>query len=153
MQTRILITNGGTHSPADWAEATAGQIIEIADHVAGETRGAAITLQAAIINILAGHHATVQSGEQAKLAASHDRLQDEINPEHHLSLEDVVKQVIDAAKGTKWEADLAAGAEFLRGLLASHFATNMKVERSWHADRNPDVPQAQAFRAATFPKA
>jgi hypothetical protein len=145
----VLITNGGPHSPEKWAEATASNIVDIAQHVAGEKRAAAVKLQAAIIDILEGHHAAVQNGERAQIAAiGHDRLQAPNNPDDHLSLDDAVAQIIQAAKGTPWEADFANPemAPNIKALLSSHFATSIQIERSWHADRNPGVPQAVAFR-------
>ena len=56
----FLITNGGPHSVEKWAEATASHIVEVADHVSGEKRGAAIKLQAAIIDVLEKHHGAAE---------------------------------------------------------------------------------------------
>ncbi len=150
----ILVTNNGPHPPEKWAEATASHIVDIADHVAGERRGAAIKLQAAIIDVLETHHATVQTGERAKIDEhGADRLAHPLDPGEHLSLDGAVKEIVAAAKGTPWEADFAASAmtDHLRTLLGSHFCTSMHIERSWHADRNPDTEQARAFRAAYHP--
>ena len=163
----ILVTDGGPHSAEKWAEATSSHIVDIAQHVAGEKRAAAVKLQAAIIDILEGHHTTVQNGERAKLAGvtGHDRLQAELDPEHHLSLEQVVAEIIAAANGTPWEADfnyagqeahfgeegehyprIPSMAENLTALLSNHFASSMHIERSWHADRNPAEHQSIKFK-------
>lgn len=68
MKISLLITDNGPHTAEKWADATATHIVDIADHVAGETRGAAVKLQAAVIDILLGRHTTVQTGERAKIA-------------------------------------------------------------------------------------
>jgi len=151
MKVGLLITDGGPHSADKWAEATASHIVDIAGHVAGERRVAAVKLEAAIIDILEGHHSTVQNGERNAIATvGHDRLQHECSCEHHLSLDDAVAEICAATKGTPWEEDFAKPEmiENLKPLLASHLQTNMEIERGWHAARNPDTPQAQEFHAA-----
>lgn len=150
MSTRILVTNGGPHSADKWAEATASHIVDIADHIAGERRGAAIKLQAAIIDILTTHHTTVQSGERDKiLADGHPRLQADLDPGQHLSIDDVVAEIIGAAQGTQWESDFNAPETpaHIKALLTQHFATSMHIERSWHADRNPGAAESVLFRS------
>jgi len=149
-----MITNGGPHKSAFWAEKTAELIVEIADHVAGEKRGAAVKLQAAIIDILEGHHRTVKHGERASIAQTgHDRLGHNLDCSDHVAVDDVVTEIINAAANTAWADDFAKDEtrEHLRNLLESHFHTSMLIERSWHADRNPNAPQAQAFKAAFHP--
>lgn len=146
----LLITNGGAHPPEKWAAATASHIVDIADHVAGEKRGAAIKLQAAIIDILEGHHTTVQNGERAKITEhGHARLSHDLDPDHHLSIDEVIAAIQMQSVGTPWDIDLNtdAAAESLRVLLNQHFKTSMHIERSWHADRNPDTEQAKAFHS------
>ena len=141
----VLITNGGPHSAEKWAEATASHIVAIAEHVAGEKRAQAVKLEAAVIDILEGHHTSVQVGERGKIAeVGHDRLAHDLDPEHHLVLDDVIADIAAAAKGTPWEADFAKPemTENLRVLLSSHFATSMYIERTLHADRNPAEPQS-----------
>jgi len=150
MSTGILVTNGGPHSADKWAEATASHIVDIADHIAGEKRGAAIKLQAAIIDLLTAHHTAVQVGERSALqTVGHPRLLAPLDPAHHLSLDQVVAQIIAAAQGTPWEAECNAAdtADYLYALLKQHFATSMHIERSWHADRNPGAPESIQFRA------
>lgn len=147
----VLITNGGPHSASKWAEATASHIIDIASHVAGERREHAIKLQAAIIDVLEKHHTTVQHGERLKLQGTdgHARLAIPCHEHEHCSVDDVVEDICLAAKGTPWEADFQK-SEMITGLaqlVASHFATSVHVERSWHADRHPDNEHCKAFRA------
>jgi len=42
---------------------------------------------------------------------------------------------------------------YITNVLNEHFATNAHIERSWHADRFPNLPQALAYRAAVHPGA
>jgi hypothetical protein len=150
MSTGILVTNGGPHSADKWAEATASHIVEIADHIAGEKRGAAIKLQAAIIDILTAHHTTIQIGERAALQnLGHARLQTPLEPTDHLAIDQAVADIIAAANGTPWAAEFSdpTAAVHLHALLRQHFATSMHIERSWHADRNPAAPESVQFRA------
>jgi hypothetical protein len=150
MSTGILVTNGGPHSAEKWAEATASHIVDIADHIAGEKRGAAIKLQAAIIDMLTEHHTAIQVGERSSLqTVGHSRLQVALDPDDHLSLDQVVADIIAAAKGTPWTAEFddPEAAAHVKAVLFQHFTTSMHVERSWHADRNPSVPEAIQFRA------
>jgi hypothetical protein len=146
----VMITDGGPHPVEKWAEATASCIVDIADHVAGTRRGAAIKLQAAIVDALEKHHTTVQDGERALLVEEgHIRLGDTIDANDHLDIDDTADEIIACAAGTPWEGDFAK-PEFKTGLtqlLTQHFHTSMHIERSWHADRNPTAPEAIAFRA------
>ncbi len=144
----VMRTNGGPHPADKWAEATASHIIEIADHVAGEKRGAGIKLQAAIIDILEADHAAVATGEHAKVHASHDHLQTPLDASQHVGMDTTVRAIIAAAKGTPWETDFAAPeiAEHLKALLTSHYNTNADIQRQYHCDRHPDAPQAQAYK-------
>jgi hypothetical protein len=147
----ILVTNNGPHPADKWAEATASNIVDIAEHLSGEKRGAAIKLQASIIDILEGHHSTIQTGERGKIAEhGHDRLQHELDPAHHLDVDAVTAEIIAASSGTPWEADFAKPetAAHLKELLTKHFKTSMHIERSWHADRNSNTEQTEEFREA-----
>jgi hypothetical protein len=148
MEISVMITNGGPHSAEKWAETTASHIVTIADTVAGEKRGAAIKLQAAVYDILLGHHNTVQHGERNAIKKHGvDRLQHDMTPEDHVDLNVVISEIIAAAEGTPWEVDFKKPemADGLRVLLTDHFMQNAFIERSWHADKNIHTPQAQAF--------
>ena len=150
MSTGILVTNGGPHSADKWAEATASHIVDIADHIAGEKRGAAIKLQAAIIDLLTAHHTAVQVGERNSLqTVGHSRLQAPIEPADHLAIDQTVAEIVAAAQGTPWQVEFNTPEinDHLRALLKQHFSTSMHIERSWHADRNPTAPESVQFRA------
>lgn len=137
MKTGILITNGSAnHSPEVWAAATASHIIDIAKHVAGESRAAAVKLEAAIIDILEKHHASIQEGEKAFCCIRPERHADPHNPNDHVELDAAVAEIVVAASTTPWAADFAQYdmINHLHALLHSHFATSMDIERKLHAD-------------------
>ncbi len=150
----VLITNGGPHSADQWAEATASHIVSIADHVAGETRTAAIKMQAAIIDILAEAHNHCQCGERDMLARhGTERLHRDLNPNGHLrftgagDIDETIDKIVAVSVGTQWETDFADPSmrNHLRMVLEQHLKSNMDIERSWHADRNIDDPHAREF--------
>lgn len=148
MQVGVMITNGGPHSVEKWAEQTSGYIVNIAESIATEKRGAAIKLQAAVIDILEGHHHTIQHGERAKIKEhGHARLQHDLHHDDHVNVDEAVAEIVAAATGTPWEADFNKPefAASLKLLLVDHYTSNAFIERSWHADRNADAPEAQAF--------
>ena len=150
MRVGILVTDNGPHSAAQWAEATAGSIVDIADHVSGVKRGAAIKLQAAIIDILEKYHEAVQAGERMFIVNDASHCTSPLSVSNHTDLDTAVTEVIVAAAGTPWESDFAT-AEMksgLRTLLDSHFSTAMDIERQYHADRNPSCPHGQAYKAS-----
>ncbi len=156
MTVKVLATDHGPHPADKWAEATASMLVEIADHLSGERRAAAVKLQAAVIDILEGHHRTAQDGERAKLAEHGlDRLAHPLDPEDHLSLDEVVADIVAAAKGSPWEADFSKpeAVAHIRALVGEHLARNAWIERSWHADRNAQTDEAKAFRAIHHPGA
>lgn len=136
MQTNILITNGGPHSPEKWALATAASIMPINPDMDGERLLAAQKLQTTVAEALVAHHADAQSHERAMLEAKGDaRLAEEIEVEDRVA--EALKGVRDAAKGTFWEAHvLSADAQAeMDKVLTSHFATVHQIERDWHVAR------------------
>lgn len=140
MNTSILITDGGPHSPEVWAECTASHILQIGEHVAGERLAGARKLESAIIDILEGHHTTVQEGERAQLKANNapvDNTVTPFSPEEHICIADIIQQICDAAKGTEWESHFADPVvqAYIDEVLRQHFATNIDIERQWHLDR------------------
>lgn len=148
MQVGVMVTNGGPHSAEKWAETTASHIVTIAENIAGEKRGAAIKLQAAVIDILEGHHNTVQACERDRCKVHGvARLQHDMTPDDHVNVAEVVDEIISASAGTPWEADFKSPefAAALSATLTDHFMQSAFIERSWHADRNAGTPEAQAF--------
>lgn len=152
MQVGVMITNGGPHPAEKWAQVTADQIIDIGSTAKGALLTEAHTFRTMIVQTLADHHTKVQTHERGQLeSAGDDHLGTALDPTAHIA--GAVDEIIEATKGTSFEAHFAQPhvREYLERVLGSHFATSMHIERSWHADRNPDGKNAQAFRAAHHP--
>ena len=150
MITSILKTDGGPHPASKWAEATAGHIVQIGEHVAGAELVRARRFELTVMDIVEAHHATVQDGERGKIVSDgHDRILAALDPSDHLSIDDAVGEIVAASVGTTFETHFAQPfvRAYLVDLLTQHFRTSMHVERSWHADRNPATKQALQFRA------
>lgn len=152
MQPSILITDGGPHPPAKWANLTAERIFVISDDIAPERRSMALRLQAAIADALLPHHTSIQDDERGKLderglehlATDHDG--------HHDCMEHVMSDIRAAAAGTPWAAHFydPSVEEAIRGEVAAHMIEIQKIERQWHCDRCDDKnhPHVEAYRAA-----
>lgn len=136
MSTGIMITNDGPHSPAKWAVATAAQIVEIGTDATSTQAVEARKLELAIIGLLEEHHAAVQEGERGKIAVL--GTERALDANEHVTVDDVVDDIVDASKGSIFEAHFAVveTQKYLADLIASHFATSMDIERKWHADRS-----------------
>lgn len=161
MRVAILVTDNGPHPPATWANATAGQlvdIIQVAENspVFEAAEAAKKALCAAIEKALVSHHAALQAHERGKIAEHGGaRLMHKLSgtldhPEDPAGLLDATVATVQAcAQGTMFAAHYRKPpvAAFIRKAVGRHFATAMHIERSWHADRNPDDPHAQEFRA------
>ena len=150
MQVKIMNTSDGPHLPDTWAENTAGLIVSIADSITGERKGSAFRLQTLLIDILTRAHESVQTGERAMIAERGvARLQDDMLPDEHVAIAGVVAQIVGAAKGSPWETDFQTAdfAKQLTILLTDNFMHNAWIERDWHAGRNLNTQEAQAFRS------
>ena len=149
MITGILVTDGGPHSATKWAEASSSHIVSIAEGISGPKQESAIRLQAAVLGVLTKGHTLVQAGERARIGTDPSIINSALSASDHVSVPDLVNEIVAAGVGTPWEADMATD-EFMGQLtlvLTSHLHTSMHIERSWHADRNPGSPHAQTFRA------
>jgi len=153
MQVGVMITDGGPHPSEKWADQTASQIIDIAATAPESKLMEARAFREKIVEILTPHHAKVQEHERGKLAASIEHMVTPLDPSEHI--DEAVDAIIAAAKGLSFEAHFhkPETRAYLVNLIGSHFATAMHIERSWHADRNPDSEHAKAFRAAHHPGA
>lgn len=150
MITSILKTDGGPHPVEKWAEATANHIIQIGEHLSGAELTRARRFELTIMDILEGHHGTIQSGERQQIQhVGNDRLLHDCDCEHHICVEEAVDEIIEASKNTVFETHFANPEvkTYLINLLNQHFNTSMFVERAWHADKNPNTVQAKEFKA------
>jgi len=165
MQVGIMVTNGGPHPADKWAVTTAGQIIQsVFSSGAADTVGAR-KFEMALLDLLQPHHENVQTSERGKIErGGMKRLAEPIDPREHCDA--VVAEVAAAAKkvgkikipdpDTGGEKEVDLGEHFakkevqavLAGMIGSHFATAMDIERSYHADKNASNPEAKAYREA-----
>ena len=156
-----LVTDGGPHSADDWAYASACALLEgipVDQKSSLRTKidRAKDALRPKIADLFQAHHDSVQAKERALLAAgSHDRLTADLNAGEHTDIEAGIASVVDVMKplfsefGSKeieYERIESAVVDIVRHRFASDLNTNQWIERSWHADRNPTLPQAVAFR-------
>jgi hypothetical protein len=152
MRVGIMITNGGPHPADKWAEQTAERIVDIIQvEATSPVYDAALAAKAAFKDAIAAglelHHDDAQTHERGQLDLGGERLNHDLDPTAHLDA--AVQAVLDAAKGTMFELHFAKPQvrDFVRSTVGSHLATVMHIERSWHADKNPDCPHCQAWRA------
>jgi hypothetical protein len=149
---RILITDGGPHPADKWAVVTAEHIFQIGPGVTGDKMLAAKKFQITIAEILMPHHQGVQDDAQvslkadavAHMATAYDPL---------AKAQAACAAIVSAAAATPW-AEHFAKPEVQQAVIqeiGNHFATAEHIERSWHADRNPDTDAAKAFRAKHNP--
>lgn len=143
MKVSILKTDGGEHTPKQWAYATATRLIEVDVSQGIDDRFfAAQELQLAITRVLIKHHTEVQEVEQSALNADADgHLQKEIEVQSHVDA--AFAEIIEAAKGTPWEAQFAEPEKQaqIRILLTKDFHHSKALKRNWHQHRR--AAQAQ----------
>jgi len=176
MQVGILTTNDGLHSADKWALTTTGQIMQaVFSTAAAETIGAR-KFELELLDILAPHYDKVQKHERGKIEEhGMERLSQPVDPREHcdavvadivsaavkigvVAVPDLEKPPIHAEDGKPvyHMKDVDLGEHLgrpearaaLAGMVGAHFASAMDIERSWHADRNADHPEARAYRKA-----
>lgn len=153
MRVGIMVTNFGSHAPDKWAAESAAQIVDIIQieptSIVFDTMSAAKTkLQDDLEVALIASHGTVQDHEGAALDKhGHDRLDHPMAPEAD-HLDEAVAAVQAVADKSMFSQHFRKPevVSFVRSTLGSHFASVRQIERSWHADKNPDHPKAKAFR-------
>lgn len=166
MHVAIMKTNGGPHPAEKWALTTVGEIMQAVFGIRDAETATQRKLEIALLDALERQHGAVQRHERGKIAElGVGRLAQPLDPSEHLGAP--IEDMVDATRavgqvemadpdnpGKTKMVDVAAHfarpevQEQLRLLIGRHFATSMDVERSWHADRNPDDPVAKAYRAA-----
>ena len=146
-QGRIMATDGGPHPADAWAQITAEHIAPIGKDVTGHRRLKALELQAKIALAVEPRHASAMESARDGLASSLDKIMEPPNP--GVYTDTIVKAIQDAAVGTEWEEHFKEPARvaLIRQEVASHVATIQHIEKSRHADKNPDHPASVAFRA------
>ncbi len=154
----ILTTDGGPHPADKWAAETANQIVAMVqiDEASGSpaavaARKAKPRLQLAIAEVMEDLHDNVMKYERAMLAEDgDDHLLTPLDPKGGQldTVEEAVTEILALTEGTPFAAHFAANAAAVQSTVAHHFALIMDIERSWHADRNPDSQKVIAYREA-----
>lgn len=134
----VLITNNSnTHPPESWAATTASMIFAVDNEIDGVKRIEAMRLQTKLADLLVEHHRRVQEDEDRMLHERDDHHASELKvDEDHLN--EVVNEVMEAAKGSPWEDRFHADPEMrgkIRQLLGDHFATSKEVHRMAYRQR------------------
>jgi hypothetical protein len=168
MITGILITNGGPHSPEDWAYASASMLLEAIKVDPNSPRRVALDmakdrLRPQVADILLKHHQVTQSTERERLqSGEHERLMAPLNAAEHTDVDQAVADIHSLVAPLLQTSLLFAGGDVtnnpeevdkhltrvIRERVETDLRTNMHIERSWHADRNSDNIHAVAFKAA-----
>jgi hypothetical protein len=142
---RILITNGGPHPPEKWAMTTAERIFDIGSTITGDRLLQAQKFQIAIAEVLLPHHDKIQTTERQKLS---DNTKNILAPYKVTSyLDAIMKDIKRIAKGTPWQKHFATPAVVaaVRNVIAGDIATELHVERLWHADHHPEDVESRAY--------
>lgn len=136
MQVSVLVTNGGEHSPKQWAYGTASRLVNVDSSVIDDRFIEAEEMRLAVTKVLMKHHADVQDSEHAALAANADaHLQTDIDAQGHVDA--AMADILEAAKGTRWETQFSdpETQPQIRQLLETDFRTSKQHKREWHQHR------------------
>jgi len=162
MFVHVMTTDGGPHPPEKWALATAMHIVAVFNVDKNSPRAVELELakdeaKGKIVRIMIAHHTAAQDGERGKIAEhGHDRLLHDCDPGHHCDVESVVAEVMQAVKPLLAFIVMSPEVELpphqtmwavVKERVENDVRTIMHIERSWHADRNPNTEQARDFRA------
>lgn len=156
MQVGILITNGGPHPADKWAACTAKTICDLivideasASPEAVACRRAKPRFQLDLADALEAVYQTNQQAEQARATKNTDNASmPAIDPTDGPHLDAAMAAILTAAKPTPFAVYFGQPevTDPVRRIVAQHLGNIMHIERSWHADRNPDSKFAKAFR-------
>ena len=120
-----MITNGGPHTPEQWAEMTTSQIIQPGRNEIGRR------FELRLLEITEGAHRLVQNDERARLKAG-GALDAPNDPT--TAVDATLALIVEAAAETGFSAHIEAHRDYVRNVLGQHFSTSIQIERSWAAD-------------------
>ena len=177
MQVRLMMTDGGAHSPETLAWSTAQRIVDDFAENAPEAVYRDVTeFRARVEQILTAHHRIAKTLERTALhAEGSTRLASPIDTDQHIpdAIDDIIaaSRDQDAAGQQKWPTLVQyfrrpQTRQYLEDVLHMEFHHAAHVERSWHAqghelgddgqavlDAHPDNvkhPAARAFLAVAI---
>jgi hypothetical protein len=157
MQMRLMATDGGSHPPETLAGMTAQRIIDdFAVHAPEAAYAEVMAFRDTIDRIMTAHHRLVQEAERSALQTEGPaRLIQQVDTHVHIpdALDDIMAAAKEKVDGKpKWPTLMTYFArpetqQYLEDVLHMELHQNMHIERSWHADANPEDPHAVAFNA------
>ena len=141
----IMVTDGGPHAPEKWAAMTAERIFPIDPGVTGERLHQAEQFRLTIAELLMPHHTAVQTNERTMLAHDIGHLLTPYAVEGYVA--HIVKDIVDAAKHTPWQAHFARDdvQDAIRLIIGGDLTTIQHIERLWHAGNHPEQAEAQTY--------
>jgi hypothetical protein len=168
----VMTTDGGPHTTDRWAYVTAKKIVDT--FVVVPTSPQKVELEVAkdaaraeIYKIMERHHKAVQSKEREALKqGDHARLITKLQPKEHTDIEEAIEEIVQALQpvlkrcnfveqvqtaDTPFPAKNRAetNQDIYDMVAASVFCdmnTVMDIERSWHADKNPENKHSVEYR-------
>lgn len=152
MRGTILVTEGGPHPPEDWANATADQIVSIAEGAPGTLAAEGRQFRDELVRILGRYFARVQRHERDQLKEhSHARLMQDPGLSEHVKdpVGAVVATASDYSFGEYFQKPETQ--DYVRRVLEKDMGSAVLIERSWHADAHHNTKEAKAFRAMHHP--
>lgn len=130
MQTKVLVTNGGPHSPDDLGLVTAEQITDTDPDISQERNIAAQKIRIDIAGIMSGYHRVNQDEERARLQAN------EIScAEQEEALVDrALQEVTVATAYSPWQLHYRKPdvQRVVRHIISKDLQHARHIERQWH---------------------
>lgn len=145
MQPKVMITDGGPHPADKWAELSVSDILSIQGE--SETAQAGRKLELKLLDVFEDWYQGVLNDERDQIHTLGDGyLTLPCNGDEH-STDVLIRDVLNAAKGTQFEAHFARPdyAERIKAVVRHHVALLQDVESGWHADAS-GTPVALQWR-------
>lgn len=148
MNVTALVSEGGNHSPEQWAHVTTQAIIQIEPQIDAALHQQAHALIESVDNTLAAFYRVVIGKEAEALKMYFDRSDTPLAIAVGGLAESALTVIQELVEATPWRAK-ALNAEWALAALstiASHFASAAHVERLVFADNNPTNAAAAAYK-------
>lgn len=140
----ILRTENGPHPADAWAMVTAQQIVDYDQQLSTDKLAKAQELREQVARVLQPHFEKVQTEEQSKLAADSAAIASPLVIEIADAVGEVLAKLIESLWADHFKRPEVQ--DVVRDTIQRNMNTIAYIERSWHADRNPDHPAVAAFR-------
>lgn len=152
---QIMKTDGGPHPADKWADVTVQAILDLIQIDDGSSSAEAVAARAAkrnlrpvLFDILMAEYDCVQKDERTALVKEGcGRLESAFAIEDHIA--EAIDSFTEALSITPFAEHFAKPEVMvvIRQIIGQNLHNVIYIERSWHADANPDAPETRAFRA------